>query len=71
VNEAKENILATFAYFDISPSTSGEIYLFLKNKYHQTDFSVLVAVTLLGVSQYQLLNCQLLPLLFVLNIVIS
>lgn len=40
VTEAKENILATLAYFDIFnyPLTSGEIYLFLKNKYEQADF---------------------------------
>jgi len=42
VTEAKENILATLAYFDIFkyPLTSGEIYLFLKNKYHQADFEL-------------------------------
>lgn len=40
MNQAKENILATLAYFDIFkyPLTGGEIYLFLKNKYHQADF---------------------------------
>jgi predicted nucleotidyltransferase len=38
--EIKENILSTLAYFDMFdyPLTSGEIYLFLKNKYRQTDF---------------------------------
>jgi predicted nucleotidyltransferase len=40
VNDAKENILATLAYFDIFnyPLTSGEIYLFLKNRYEHFDF---------------------------------
>lgn len=40
VSEIKENILATLAYFDIFnyPLTSGEIYLFLKNKYDQNEF---------------------------------
>jgi predicted nucleotidyltransferase len=40
VNEIKENILATLAYFDLFnyPLTSGEIFLFLKNKYEQDEF---------------------------------
>jgi predicted nucleotidyltransferase len=40
LSEIKENILSTLAYFDMFdyPLTSGEIYLFLKNKYRQTDF---------------------------------
>lgn len=39
VSEIKENILSTLAYFDIFnyPLTSGEIYLFLKNKYDQNE----------------------------------
>jgi predicted nucleotidyltransferase len=42
VTEVKENILATLAYFDIFnyPLTSGEIYLFLKNKYEQDEFEL-------------------------------
>jgi predicted nucleotidyltransferase len=40
VSEIKENILATLAYFDIFnyPLTSGEIYLFLKNRYDQSEY---------------------------------
>ena len=38
--EIKENILATLAYFDIFnyPLTSGEIYLFLKNRCGQSEY---------------------------------
>jgi hypothetical protein len=41
VSEIKENILATLAYFDIFnyPLTSGEIYLFLKNRYDSREFN--------------------------------
>jgi len=40
VSEIKDNILATLAYFDIFnyPLTSSEIYLFLKNRYDQSDY---------------------------------
>ena len=40
MSEIKENILATLAYFDIFnyPLTSGEIYLFLKNRYDQSEY---------------------------------
>jgi len=40
VPEIKENILATLAYFDIFnyPLTSGEIYLFLKNRCGQSEY---------------------------------
>lgn len=40
MSEIKDNILSTLAYFDMFdyPLTGGEIYLFLKNKYPQTDF---------------------------------
>lgn len=38
--EVKENILETLAYFDLFnyPLTRGEVYIFLKNKYHYEDF---------------------------------
>ena len=40
MSEIKDNILATLAYFDIFnyPLTSSEIYLFLKNRYDQSDY---------------------------------
>jgi len=41
VPEIKENILATLAYFDLFnyPLTSGEIYLFMKNRYDQGEYN--------------------------------
>jgi len=41
LSEIKDNILATLAYFDIFnyPLTSGEIYLFLKNRYDQNEYN--------------------------------
>ncbi|MDB5149025.1 MAG: hypothetical protein JWQ57_3045 [Mucilaginibacter sp.] len=40
LSEVKENILETLAYFDLFnyPLTRGEVYIFLKNKYHYEDF---------------------------------
>jgi predicted nucleotidyltransferase len=40
LSEVKENILETLAYFDLFsyPLTRGEVYIFLKNKYHYYDF---------------------------------
>ncbi|MEO8886930.1 MAG: nucleotidyltransferase domain-containing protein [Mucilaginibacter sp.] len=42
--EIKDDILSTLAYFDIFnyPLTSGEINLFLKNKYHQNEFDLAI-----------------------------
>jgi len=42
VTEIKDDILASLAYFDIFnyPLTSGEIFLFLKNKYEQQEFDI-------------------------------
>jgi predicted nucleotidyltransferase len=58
VNEARENILATLTYFDIFkyPLTSGEIYLFLKNKYNQSDFERALKYLVAGQSVYQFSN---------------
>ncbi|MDB5001833.1 MAG: hypothetical protein JWQ34_58 [Mucilaginibacter sp.] len=58
MNAAKENILATLAYFDIFkyPLTSGEIYLFLKNKYNQNDFEFALKYLVAGQSVYQFSN---------------
>jgi predicted nucleotidyltransferase len=58
VNAARENILATLAYFDIFkyPLTSGEIYLFLKNKYNQSDFERALKYLVAGQSVYQFSN---------------
>jgi len=58
VNAARENILATLAYFDIFkyPLTSGEIYLFLKNKYDQNDFELALKYLVAGQSIYQFSN---------------
>jgi predicted nucleotidyltransferase len=58
VTEAKENILATLAYFDIFkyPLTSGEIYLFLKNKYHQADFELALRYLVAHQSVFQFGN---------------
>jgi predicted nucleotidyltransferase len=58
VNDAKENILATLAYFDIFkyPLTSGEIYLFLKNRYDQYDFDLALKYLVASQSVYQFGN---------------
>jgi hypothetical protein len=58
VNEAKENILATLAYFDIFkyPLTSGEIYLFLNGKHHQADFDLALNYLVAHRSVYQFGN---------------
>lgn len=58
MTEAKENILATLAYFDIFkyPLTSGEIYLFLKNKYHQADFELALRYLVAHQSVFQFGN---------------
>ncbi|GAA4094525.1 nucleotidyltransferase domain-containing protein [Mucilaginibacter panaciglaebae] len=58
MTEAKENILATLAYFDIFkyPLTSGEIYLFLKNKYHQADFDLALRYLVAHQSVFQFGN---------------
>src|ERR1700759_4211953 len=58
VNDAKENILATLAYFDIFkyPLTAGEIYLFLKNKYEQHDFDYALKSLVAGRTVYQFNN---------------
>jgi predicted nucleotidyltransferase len=58
VNAARENILATLAYFDIFkyPLTSGEIYLFLKNKYDQNDFELALKYLVASQSIYQFSN---------------
>ena len=58
MNEAKENILATLAYFDIFkyPLTSGEIYLFLKSKYHQADFELALRYLVAHRAVYQFGN---------------
>ncbi len=42
MTEIKDDILASLAYFDIFnyPLTSGEIFLFLKNKYEQPEFDM-------------------------------
>jgi predicted nucleotidyltransferase len=58
VNAVKENILATLAYFDIFkyPLTSGEIYLFLKNKYNQNDFELALKYLVASQSVYQFSN---------------
>jgi predicted nucleotidyltransferase len=55
VNEVKENILATLAYFDIFkyPLTRGEIYLFLKNKYEQPEFDMALQYLVAGRTVYQ------------------
>lgn len=58
MNEAKENILATLAYFDLFkyPLTSGEIYLFLKSKHHQADFELALRYLVAHRSVYQFGN---------------
>ncbi|MDB5156324.1 MAG: hypothetical protein JWR50_1031 [Mucilaginibacter sp.] len=58
MNDAKENILATLAYFDIFkyPLTAGEIYLFLKNKYEQHDFDFALKCLVAGRTVYQFNN---------------
>jgi predicted nucleotidyltransferase len=58
VNDAKENILATLAYFDIFkyPLTSGEIYLFLKNRYDQFDFELALKYLVASQAVYQFGN---------------
>src|ERR1700744_964155 len=58
VSEVKENILATLAYFDLFnyPLTSGEIYLFLKNKYEQREFDNALKSMVAGSSIYQFSN---------------
>lgn len=55
MNEAKENILATLAYFDIFqyPLTRGEIYLFLKNKHDQAEFDLALQYLVAGRTVYQ------------------
>lgn len=59
MNEAKENILATLAYFDIFkyPLTSGEIYLFLKNKYNKGDFELALRYLVANQLVFQFGNC--------------
>ncbi|MFD2873031.1 nucleotidyltransferase domain-containing protein [Mucilaginibacter ximonensis] len=56
--EVKENILATLAYFDIFkyPLTSGEIFVFLKNRYHQSDFDLALRYLVAHQSVYQFGN---------------
>lgn len=58
VTEAKENILATLAYFDLFnyPLTSGEIFLFLKNKYELCDFEIALKCLVANQSIYQFSN---------------
>jgi predicted nucleotidyltransferase len=58
VNDAKENILATLAYFDIFkyPLTGGEIYLFLKNRYDQFDFEWALKYLVASQAVYQFGN---------------
>jgi len=58
VTEIKENILATLAYFDIFsyPLTSGEIYLFLKNRYEQDEFDYALKCLTGSRSVYQFSN---------------
>lgn len=58
MSAAKENILATLAYFDIFkyPLTGGEIYLFLKNKYDQNDFELALKYLVASQSIYQFSN---------------
>jgi predicted nucleotidyltransferase len=55
VSEIKDNILATLAYFDIFnyPLTSGEIYLFLKNRYDQDDYKDAIKCLVGSRSVYQ------------------
>jgi len=55
LSEIKENILTTLTYFDIFnyPLTSGEIYLFLKNKYHQNEFEEAIRCLVGNRSVYQ------------------
>ena len=56
MSEIKANILSTLAYFDIFnyPLTSGEIYLFLKNRYSQFDFNQAIKCLVESKSIYQL-----------------
>lgn len=58
MTEAKENILATLAYFDLFnyPLTSGEIFLFLKNKYELCDFEIALKCLVANQSIYQFSN---------------
>lgn len=58
VSEIKENILATLAYFDIFyyPLTSGEIYLFLKNKQDPDEFEMAIKYLVVNRSIYQFGN---------------
>lgn len=58
MNETKENILATLTYFDIFryPLTSGEIYLFLKNRYNQPDFDLALSCLVAQQIVYQFGN---------------
>jgi predicted nucleotidyltransferase len=55
LSEIKANILSTLAYFDIFnyPLTSGEIYLFLKNRYQQYDFNNAIKCLVDSKSIYQ------------------
>ena len=55
MSEIKANILSTLAYFDIFnyPLTSGEIYLFLKNRYSQFDFNQAIKCLVESKSIYQ------------------
>jgi predicted nucleotidyltransferase len=58
VNNAKENILATLAYFDMFnyPLTGGEIYLFLKHRQDQADFDLGLKYLVANQSVYQFGN---------------
>jgi len=55
VSEINDNILATLAYFDLFnyPLTSGEIYLFLKNRYDQEDYQFAIKYLVANRSIYQ------------------
>lgn len=59
MNKVKENILATLAYFDIFkyPLTTGEIYLFLKNRYSQPDFDLALRYLVAQQMVFQFGNC--------------
>ena len=58
MSETKQNILATLAYFDIFnyPLTSGEIYLFLKNRYDQSEYEDAIKCLVGSRSIYQFSN---------------
>ena len=55
MSEINDNILATLAYFDLFnyPLTSGEIYLFLKNRYDQEDYQFAIKYLVANRSIYQ------------------